>query len=437
MSVLGLLKGAMHLKNFFGILLSHLIIKPTRVVVKSVFKRALVPLYRVYLLAKKGLTIIFAPAKNRLLYPLIHKSTIHVVLIVIAFAVIANNIIARETRAEEYGQATILASMISDNQDIDIVETAITDIPKVTTYYRDIGVLTPSDKSFASSGTNSAIGGGGEIITTESSAALVQPGLVSTTIGQRPREAVTYYIVEGGDTVSTIAEKFSVSTDTILWENNLGPRDYIKPGDKLTVLPQSGVSHQIKSGDTIAKLAKKYEVEENSILDYNKLADASAIEVDQIVIIPGGIIEPPAPLPTYGGSRSSGYTSIPASAPVASGTKLQWPAISHKINQYYRWGHYAIDIEGDYSSPVYASDDGRVELADSSQRGYGLQIVINHGNGLKTRYAHESKLFVSVGDFVSRGQTIGMIGCTGWCTGPHIHFEVMINGQKVNPLSYF
>ena len=376
---------------------------------------------------------IFAPAKNKILFPLLNKSTIHVVIALIAITVVVNNLYIQETRAEEFGQRTILGTMVTGVQDIDIIETAITQTNQVTTYYRSNGILSQSD--YEQNGRNSVADyPTSNIVTSSSSAALLKPILASTSIGDRPRDAVIFYTVEGGDTVSLIAEKFNVSTNTILWENKLGVRDYIKPGDQLTILPQSGTSHQVKNGETLAKIASKYKVAANDILEYNKLAAAEAIEVDQILIIPGGTIDPPKPR-TTSTSRLASF-SVPPSAANTSGTNLLWPTTGRRISQYYKWRHTGIDIGGSYSSPVYASDDGRVELADSSQRGYGLQIIINHGNGIKTRYAHESKIFVRVGDFVQRGQTIGMIGCTGWCTGPHVHFEVIVGGRTINPLSY-
>jgi len=393
----------------------------------------LTPLYRIYLIIKKWLTAIFAPAKNKIIYPLLSKSTIHFVLAVIAVAAITNNFIIKETKAEEFGQKTILSTMITGIQDIEIVETALTENIKTTDYYQRLGVLTADEAARADLAKKESRND--KIITTASSAALVKPALASTTIGERPRDQVIYYTVEGGDTVSTIAEKFNVSTNTLLWENKLGPRDYIKPGDTLTILPQSGVSHQVKSGDTIDKIAKKYSVTTSDILEYNQLADASAIETDQVLIIPDGSMPaPPAPKPQ---SYSSGYTlfNVPPPSSSTSGTKLLWPTTSRKISQYYKWRHLAIDIAGDYSSPTYAADDGRVEAVGWG-RGYGNRIIINHGNGIKTLYAHHSKMFVKIGDSVSRGQTIGMIGCTGWCTGPHVHFEVIVNGSKVNPLNY-
>jgi len=432
-SLLRILKFFAYIGNALRFFFVTAIYKPFKGIAKFILKTLFVPMYKIYFAVKQWLKTIFSPAKNKILFPLVSKPAIHIIIIAIAIAVVVNNIGIRETKAEEFGQKTILASLVTDFEDIEIIEKAITTTTKNTSYYKTAGVLAVSDNPASGSGTLETRNN--KLITTEGHPALVNPGLASTTAGNRPREGIIYYTVEGGDTVSTIAEKFDVTTNTLLWENELGPRDYIKPGDKLTILPFSGVSHQIKKGDTIEKIAKKYSVDANTVLEYNLLADASAIEIDQIILVPGGEEPaPPAPKPSSSSSRYALFDVPPSAA--LSGANLQWPTSGQKISQYYRWGHLAIDISGDYSSPVYASDNGRVELAGSNQRGYGLQVVINHGNGIKTRYAHESKIFVKVGDSVTRGQTIGMIGCTGWCSGPHVHYEVIVNGKKVNPLHY-
>ena len=393
-------------------------------------------LYKAYFSLKKWLTQIFAPAKNKIIYPLLNKSTIHIIIIIITVGVVINNIHIREIHAEGFDQDTIIASLTMDPFDETITETATGNV-KTSAANRGVAMLKAVD------GTQNIISAlsdeNNSIITSESSGAVVKPGLASTTLGNRPRESVEYYIVQGGDTISVIAEKFGISTNTILWENKLGPRDYIKPGDRLTILPQSGISHQVKKGDTLEKIAQKYGVQAATIMDFNKLADASAIDQDEILIIPGGSMpEEPKPQVTSDSSRLAIFSILDAPPPsrADSGSRLLWPTTSHKINQYFKLRHTGIDIEGTYSSPIYAADDGRVERADSKARGYGLHIVIDHGGGLKTLYGHESKLFVRAGDSVKRGQTIGMIGCTGWCTGTHVHFEVIINGKKVNPLSY-
>ncbi len=117
-------------------------------------------------------------------------------------------------------------------------------------------------------------------------------------------------------------------------------------------------------------------------------------------------------------------------------TRLLWPTSGHVVTQYYGWKHTGIDIDGDYSSPLYAAADGVVETAGWNSGGYGLQIIVDHPNGMKTRYAHSSKLFVKVGDSVKKGQVIAMMGTTGRSTGTHLHFEVYTNNKRANPLSY-
>ena len=116
--------------------------------------------------------------------------------------------------------------------------------------------------------------------------------------------------------------------------------------------------------------------------------------------------------------------------------RLFWPTIGKGITQYYGWRHTGVDIDGDYASPIYASADGVVEKAGWNSGGYGLMILIGHPSGIKTRYGHASKLFVKVGDSVTRGQVIAMVGTTGRSTGTHLHFEIYVNDARTNPLRY-
>jgi murein DD-endopeptidase MepM/ murein hydrolase activator NlpD len=106
-----------------------------------------------------------------------------------------------------------------------------------------------------------------------------------------------------------------------------------------------------------------------------------------------------------------------------------------RITQYFSWSHHAVDIANHVGTPIYAADAGVVET-EGWGRGYGNQIVIDHGGGKKTRYGHLSKFYVSKGQEVEKGETIAAMGSTGNSTGPHLHFEVMINGTKYNPLNY-
>lgn len=384
-------------------------------------------LYRLYFPLRLLLINIFKPAKNKIIYPLTTRHAIHALVILAAILVTTNSIKAKGLDQSEIGKNNILFKFAGS--DPEIIETSTTPIAKTKTYEETMGSIayTPTME-------------GGEetepTITSETGGAIVKPNLIEpSTTG--PRSEVVYYTVAEGDTVSTIAEKFGISTNTILWENKLSATSLIKPGEQLTILPVSGTSHQVKTGETLSQIAKKYGVAEEEILNYNQLASAGMIEKDEILLIPGG--EPPTPIIPQKKSGLAFLTDIftgkPPSAAVPSGEKLLWPTPSHKINQYFTWRHSGLDIDGTYSSPIYAADDGRVESVGWSG-GYGLRIVINHGGSKETLYGHTSKTFVKVGQRVSKGETIAMMGCTGRCTGTHVHFEVFISGRKVNPLKY-
>ena len=116
---------------------------------------------------------------------------------------------------------------------------------------------------------------------------------------------------------------------------------------------------------------------------------------------------------------------------------MLWPAVGRRITQYFKWRHQAIDIGGKNGiDPIYAAENGVVESAGWGRGGWGNTIIVNHGNGMKTRYSHANKIFVSPGETVQKGQTIALIGSTGRSTGPHVDFRVYITGRTVNPLQY-
>lgn len=255
------------------------------------------------------------------------------------------------------------------------------------------------------------------------------------------RSEIVYYTVQKGDTVSTIARRFDVTINTILWANNLGSYSLIRPGDSLLILPDSGILHTVKSGDTISRIARTYDVEEEKILSSNQLG--STLRIGEKIMIPGGrkiTVAAATPAPAAS-SNSSGIGIIrdlvkaPASTVADSGAKMAWPTDGARITQYYSWRHTGLDIANKTGTPLYAAEAGTV-ISSGWNNGYGYNVLIDHGDGRQTRYAHASKLFVEKGDSVSRGENIAAMGSTGWSTGPHIHFEVIINGKKQNPLNY-
>ncbi|MDD2823536.1 MAG: M23 family metallopeptidase [Candidatus Daviesbacteria bacterium] len=260
-----------------------------------------------------------------------------------------------------------------------------------------------------------------------------------TTISQKPRSEVIEYEVKSGDTLSTIAEHFGISNDTIKWENNLDSVT-IKPGQKIRILPVTGVAHTVKSGDTLESVAKKYSAEAQAILDFpfNDVPDDFKLKTGQVLIVPGGVEPAAAPViqKSQPSSTKSFYTGVASSTFQApGGGSFSWPT-KGIITQYFAWYHPALDIADRSGPPVNASDGGTVIVAGwPDNSGYGNRVVIDHGNGYTTLYAHFSNVYVSAGEKVSRGQTIGRMGTTGRSTGTHLHFEIRYKGIALNPSS--
>jgi len=265
---------------------------------------------------------------------------------------------------------------------------------------------------------------------------IMKPHILTPTGELAPaRTEIISYSVQSGDTVTSIAAKFNISVNTILWANNLSAYSLIRPGDTLTILPYTGVLYTVKSGDTLSRIAQLYGVDGDKISSCNDLS--GGLKSGQKIIIPGGRkITTTAPAPTYTGISAISNLISPSTAKTSAG-KMLWPTVGYRITQYFSWRHPAIDIANKVGTPVYAADDGVVEISQGGWNGgYGNTILINHGGGMKTRYAHASKLLAKVGEEVSQGQAIALMGSTGRSTGPHLHFEVIIKGVRYNPLNY-
>lgn len=254
------------------------------------------------------------------------------------------------------------------------------------------------------------------------------------------RSQIFEYTVEPGDTVSTIAQRFNVSVNTILWENNLTPYSLIKPGQKLRILPVSGVSHQIKQGETLDKIAKRYGVTKEEILQFNSIDDETKLTLNQTLVIPNGV--PPTPSwstpsrpPRIQPQEPPSPSRIEARSPSLEGDFI-WPTTANRLTQYFSWRHPAVDIAGPKGSPVFASASGVVVLVEKKYTGYGWQIMLDHENGAKTRYAHLSEIYVQNGQRVKKGEVIGLLGSTGRSTGPHLHFELYFFNRRINPLNF-
>ena len=240
-------------------------------------------------------------------------------------------------------------------------------------------------------------------------------------LGKSGTGQISVYVVRKGDTLSEIAEMFGVSTNTIVWANDI-KRGVIKEGQELVILPISGVRHVVKKGDTLKSLATKYKADLGDILSYNGLSADAKINAGDIVIIPDGVIS----ATQTSLARTSGSQTYPA----YSGFYLR-PIVGGRKTQGIH-GNNGIDLAAPTGTSILASADGKiiVSRAGGYNGGYGIYVVISHANGTQTLYAHMSKNNVSAGQNVTQGQVIGAVGSTGKSTGPHVHFE--IRGAK-NP----
>lgn len=253
---------------------------------------------------------------------------------------------------------------------------------------------------------------------------------VQTQISEKPRDQIISYHVQNGDTLSTIAQKFGVSVDSIKWANDL-KRDSLKIEQELKIPPVTGIVHKVREGETVYSIAKKYKAEAQNIVNFpfNDFADLDtfALSVGQTLVVPDGVMPeaaPIAPRPFAAGPLTAGGSG-----------QFGWPSVG-VISQYPVWYHMAFDIANPSSPPITAAGDGKVIAVQYLNYGYGRHAIIDNGDGLSTLYAHLSEIYVKVGDSVSRGQVIGKMGSTGRSTGTHLHFEVRKNGTPVNPKSY-
>lgn len=257
------------------------------------------------------------------------------------------------------------------------------------------------------------------------------------------RKELVEYIVQPGDVIGLISEKYNVDVTSILLANGLNSRSYIKPGQVLKIPPKSGLFHTVVSGNTVNAIANKYEAEVADIIAFNRLQkDGADIVVGEELFIPGGVAPRPVYVPTAP-SAPSAISNLPVAPPPSvqapAGVGYLWPTSVRRITQYFGWRHDGVDIAGPAGSPLYAAKAGTVIKSQCGWNGgYGCYIIIDHGGGVHTLYGHalNGQLYVSVGEQVVQGQTIAAMGSTGRSTGPHVHFEVRVNGRKQNPLSY-
>lgn len=231
------------------------------------------------------------------------------------------------------------------------------------------------------------------------------------------RNQVVNYTVQPGDTLGQVANDFGISVSSLVWANNLKDSDYLSVGQELKIPPVSGVIHIIKQGDTIQSIAKKYSASEEKIIEFNSLPKDGSLKISQEIIVPDGKIQIAGQYVAY--SSNVRFARLPD-----LGGFLFLPV------QGYNWrrihGRNGVDVANLCGTPIYAAAAGSIIAATESgwNGGAGKYVKINHTSELQTLYAHLSRVLVSLGESVFRGQLIGLMGATGQATGCHLHFEV-------------
>lgn len=235
-----------------------------------------------------------------------------------------------------------------------------------------------------------------------------------------PELQIYKHKVQKGEVLSEIAKKYGISMDTICGSNNLISYDLIKEGAVFTIPSKDGILYKMKKGVTILDLVKKYKISLKKILAQNSIKNPDFISIGSELFIPDA--RPQNIFPGY-----------------------LWPTFSRKITGGYGWRrnpfnrrrrefHKGVDIGSKYGR-VRATKYGKITYS-GWLGGYGKVIIIGHPGGIKSLYAHLSKIFVRKGQYVKQGQFIGRSGNTGRSTGPHLHVEITKYGKHKNPFIY-
>lgn len=290
-----------------------------------------------------------------------------------------------------------------------------------------------------------------------------------TAYSQKP-DAVVKYVVNGGDTLSAIAEKFSapdnvITIDAIMWANSLKTTDILRPGMVLDIPRVQGTLHTVKKGDTIITIAKRYsKINDKSSTEEitgvtQEIADINYLDIKvdgddripvlvegQKILIPGGVMPVEAPV-KVAVAPTNNLPAKPAATPaqqqppkiVSAPGQFIWPVQGGRglITQTFSKWHTAIDVADSSGPMLVAIASGTVTFAGWQSGGGANVVIIKFDDGVHgALYAHMAYISVTVGQHVNQGQVIGRMGCTGSCTGTHVHFTFYQNGVSVNPLNY-
>ncbi|HEX7540936.1 MAG TPA: peptidoglycan DD-metalloendopeptidase family protein [Anaerolineales bacterium] len=272
--------------------------------------------------------------------------------------------------------------------------------------------------------------------------AIVRQIVLKTEISSSTHYNIVEYTVARGDALFSIAKEFNIKPETLLWANYdtlQDSPDSLRVGQKLNIPPTDGVYYKWQQGDTLDSIAKKFETSVDDILNWpgnNIDLTSPDIKPDTYVMVPGGhreFVQWIVPTVARGRSGTASVNGAACGAGPVGSEAFIWPTSNHFLSGNDYWsGHLGIDIAAGLGASVWAADAGVVTMAQV-YGGYGNMVMIDHGNGYITVYGHLSQINVVPCQGVAAGQLIGLAGSTGNSTGPHLHFEVRLNGGFVNP----
>ncbi len=281
----------------------------------------------------------------------------------------------------------------------------------------------------------------------------VDSGLLSKHIALTEEKAaparveIQSYTVQSGDTIEGIANRFNLQPTTLIWSNDAvekSPDRFLQVGQILKILPFNGIFYTVQTNDSLNGIADKFKASVNDIVTspLNTLQPDTPLQPGMQIVIPNGIKEwQQQQIVVQGNSNTAaprvGTTYVAPVAPSYSAPgNFGWPTAASAISQGFWWGHRALDIAAAIGVPIYASESGYVNYAGWNNTGYGNMLLLSHGGGFETLYGHLSEWYVDPGQYVTKGQLIAAMGSSGNSTGPHLHFEIRVNGVPSNPYFY-
>lgn len=425
-----------------------IVLDPLYIAIRWVLRPIVITLYTQYLKIAARLKR-SAFMRNKVLFIFGNRYFIHVMVVMLAFFVASTNILqAKEIERDAvFAEDSTLYKIVNPDGDIaqDITERGLITEPTTTVSYVDKSGMMEASIANLDPTAETPRTIGDQLALLDSGSALISTTAPETSTGNRA--GITEYKIKDGDTIGEIADRFGLTTSTLLWANNLTSSSYIKPGNTLKIPPASGVVYKVVDGDTLDKIIEKYKGNLDETIRVNDIGSDKLVAVgSEIVIVDGTPPPPPTPTVSYIASRDSSSSGSGAVASYQASNlpnyvtagQFNYPVGCRGAMTTY-WGHAGRgrDLPCPFGTPIYAATDGTVKINSTGYGGgYGNSIDIYAAGGIMTRYAHMNAFAVSGGQSVSRGQVIGYVGMTGRTSGPHLHFEIHINGVAYDPINY-